>query len=439
MMWQKILDEYSSAIREHDTMKLAIYLLKILKLEEFPDFRDFETESTRLDFGLINREIAKSRKAWGGGGKGRRGRDGDGDGDGDDYFQKLFLLSMDLLVSNKSGDTEAQIKCQIELINLLSRKLLDDPSFYLTPIIVIVKNLRLAVFRSYREECETVDHFTNSIQRPFKVLISNKSETKINVSAVHLFASNLFSIYFRYNKLNAVTNLYKVLSNTLLSERFDAAHSGIDMVPILPTTALFHYYVGLSLLVQSNFAGSFHHFQLADTHNGRAPRNTALADTHNRPAPRNRALADKIAFYLLPLSYLLHKRLPSAAFFRVHPDLSILRPLFDSLRSLDAPQFLVRLQHYRPLLLHFRIYAVYIRLLAVLQLQCLVLTYTTFQRLTASAKPHIVPVSVFAALLRLPDAHAECLLCRFIADRKINGYISHSLQMVVFSKTNPFP
>lgn len=426
MTWQQLLDELCTAISSHDTLKLAMFLLRIINLQDMEDFRP---EQTSLDFMLINRSIAAAQ----------RGGGGSGGGSGDEFFQQLFLLCMDLLVALKSGNVDTQIRCQTEQINLLSKRLLDEPSFFLMPIIIVAKNLRQVVFSSYPPNSArmlddstatpTVDSFTNAIQRPFKLLISNKSDNTINISAIHIFASHLFSIYFKYNKLNAVINLYKVLSNTVLS---DAARDTrrIEMSPMLPTQSLFDYFIGLSLLVQSNYEKSFAFF------------NSAYQNKHSR------SLDLKILFYLLPLNYLISKKLPTDAFFQKHPDLKVIQPLYTCIKKLSLSDYNKNLEAFKFLLLRFKVYSLYIKFQTMIQLQTLKTAYAIYkdtQTPEQLQKAHIVAFSFFTTSLNLgtsctqTDFDTECLLCRLIATNNIKGYLSHAKQVIVLSKSSPFP
>lgn len=429
MIWKQLLDELCTAIKEHDTLKLAVFLLKIINLQ---DMENFQPENTKIDFTSIDRSIAEATR---GNGQYRLQSSGDA------YFQQFFLLCMDLLVALKLNNVDTQIKCQIELINLLSKRLLDDPSFYLTPIIIVAKNLRLLVFSNYPPDNvqlldstsnPTVDNFTNSIQRPFKLLISNKSDNKINISAVHIFASHLFSIYFKYNKLNAAINLYKVLSNTILSSRnnLSEANQRIEMTPMLPTQSLFDYFIGLSLLIQSNYEKSFAFF------------NSAYQNKHSK------SLNLKILFYLLPLNYLMSKKLPTNAFFKKYPDLQVIQPLYTSIKRLSLADYNKNLEAFKYLLLKFKVYSLYIKFQTMIQLETLKTAYAIYKETLSPEqleKAHIVSFSFFTTSLNLANSDArndfdtECLLCRLIATSSMKGYLSHAKQVVVLSKSSPFP
>lgn len=431
MIWQQLLDELCTGIKTHDTLKLAVFLLQIINLQ---DMEDFQPEHTTMDFMLINRSIAAAKRA------NSHYRDDDGD---DEYFQQFFLLCMDLLIALKSGNVDTQIKCQTELINLLSKRLLDDPSFYLTPIIIVAKNLRQVVFSNYppnstrmlddNTATPTIDNFTNAIQRPFKLLISNKSDNKINISAIHIFASHLFSIYFKYNKLNAVINLYKVLSNTILNDNGNNGNRDthrIEMSPMLPTQSLFDYFIGLSLLVQSNYEKAFAFF------------NSAYQNKHSK------SLNLKILFYLLPLNYLMSKKLPTDAFFKKYPDLQVIQPLYTCIKRLSLSDYNKNLEVFKYLLLRFKVYSLYIKFQTMIQLQTLKTAYAIYKETQTSdqqQKSHIVSFSFFTTSLNLgtsctrTDFDTECLLCRLIATNNIKGYLSHAKQVIVLSKSSPFP
>lgn len=403
MQWQELLQDYSNVLSKQDTMGMALFLLRIINLQ---DLQDFQVDNNKIDFYLVNKSISESTA----------------NGNNDDYYQQIFIACIELVVSLKCVNIENQIKSEIEIVNLLSKKLIENPSFFLTPIIIIVNDLRKNVITNYNDgESQIVDLFTNAIQRPFKILISNKSDNQINISAVHIFASHLFSIYFRYNKLNAVINLYKVLLNTILNDAFNR-NTKIEVVPILPTKSVFDYFVGLSLLIQSNYSKSLQYFQSA------------------YDCKHSKSMNTKILFYLLPLNYLIKNKLPRDMFFqkKIHKPLLLLQPLFNSIKRLDAQNYNALLLHYKPLLLHFRVYGIYVQLHMKIFFTILATTYNVFKSITNSAKPHIVPISVFSTGLSLPPPQAESILCRLIASNNIKGYISHSQQVIVLSKSTPF-
>lgn len=409
MDWTQLLVDYCDAIREHDTMKLAVFFVGIIQQQG--THSEFDT---KLSFNIVNSEIKQALE-------GHSTARGDGDTD-DDYFQQLFIASIDLCTAVRSTKStpESIVKAEIAIVNLLSKKLLTDPSFFLSPVIIVVKDLRRNVFTFFTEDGEMIDNFSNCIQRPFKVLISNKSENTINISAIHIFASHLFSIYLKYNKINALINLYKVLSGTILNDNFNK-RANIDTSPALPTEALFKYFIGLSLLIQSNYLKAYTSFK------------EALSHKHSK------TLGTKIRFYILPLRYLIDGELPRDALFEKYKDLKVLKPLFIAMKQLSLESYSSTLARFKPLLLHFKVYAIYLKLIPKIQLQILKSTYDIYKSITKSEKPHIVGISVFATGLCLPPLHAECILCQLIANKNINGYLSHSQQAVVLSKTNPFP
>jgi hypothetical protein len=402
MIWQDLLNEFSTAIGTQNSMNLALFLIKIINLQ---DMENFHIDSTQINFTLINKSICQVTNNY-----------------EDDYFQQIFFSSIDLLISLKNLNIENQIKNEIELINLFSKKLLENPSFYLTPTIIIAKDIRKRVFNNFNDaESSIVDLFTNSIQRPFKILISNKSENKINISAIHIFASHLFSIYFKYNKLNAAINLYKVLSNTILNDKFNE-NTHIDIIPILPTKSLFDYFIALSLLIQSNYSKSLQYFQ------------SSYESKHSK------SFNIKILFYLLPLNYLINNKLPTDAFFNEPNNqlLKLLQPIYNSIKKLDADNYNILLENYKLLFLHFRVYAIYIQLHTKILLESIITIHNIYKDTTTSQKPHIIPISIFANGLQLSLLQTESLLCRLIASKNIKGYLSHSQQVIVLSKTSPF-
>lgn len=401
MTWTQLLLEYCTAFSTHDSMRISIYFINILDLN---NMADFDPHSTKLNFNIINSEIQQAIKG----------------SKHDDYFQQLFVASIDLLTALKQGFVDAKVKAEINIVNLLSKKLLFDPSFYLTSVIIVVKDLHHTVFKNFPTDCQIIDDFTNCIQKPFKALISNKTDNSINISAIHIFASHLFSIYFKYNKINALINLYKVLSNTILNDQFNK-NTTIDTTPMLPTQALFNYFIGLSLLIQSNYIKAYIFFQ------------DALAKKHSM------SLRTKIYFYLLPLRYLIENKLPRDAFFDKNNDLAILKPIFVSMKQLSLAKYNKEISEFKPLFLHFKVYAVYLKLIPKIQLQIVKSTYEVYKSVTDSQKPHIVSISVFATGLQLSPLHTECILCQLVANKKINGYLSHSQQAIVLSKANPFP
>lgn len=441
MIWIQLLDELCTAVKDHDTLKLTVFLLKIINLQ---DLEDFQPQGIRIDFTLIQKSIRDAENAYilnnKINNKGNKIINYESSSSSSDYFQQFFLLCLDLLIGLKTNNIETQIKCQIELINLLSKRLLDDPSFYLTPIIIIAKNLRLIVFKNfppnnnnidYNNSSNTiVDNFTNSIQRPFKLLISNKSDNKINISAIHIFSSHLFSIYFKYNKLNAVINLYKVLSNTILNNSINL-NNKIEFNPILPTKSLFDYFIGLSLLIQSNYEKSFEYFK------------SSYENKHSK------SLNLKILFYLLPLNYLILKKLPTNKFFEKFNDLKIIQPLFNSIKELNLINFNINLEKFKFILLKFKVYALYLKFQSLIQLEIFRLTYEIYKQIVVDkSKSHIVPIKIFTTSLNIlrqihsfdiSDSDTECTLCSLIATKNIKGYLSHSKQAIVLSKSSPFP
>lgn len=386
--WKSLLDQFNDSVNNQDALKLGLYLLNIREV------KNIQPDKSLIP--IVNNTII------------------------DDLHKQFFLLSLDYIIAKQSDESSKQIRCQTQMINLLSKKLLDDPSFYLTPIIIIAKNLRVEVFKYCPSQVfdqtfdiyddSLVSNFTNSMQKPFKQLISNKSETKINISAIHIFASHLFSIYFKYNQFTAAINLYKVLNTVLSSNNFDP--------PILPTSSLFNYFLGKSLLIQSNYSKSYEYFQLA------------YKQKHSK------GLHTKILLYLVPLQYVISDKLPTNTFFEKFPDLKILQPIYTAVKQLDLLELQNQIESLKHLLLHLKVYALYIHFFSSVQLQIIKLTHKIFSE--TNEKSHIIPFSIFSIALKLSKEESESILCRLIATDHIKGYLSQSNQVIVFSKTKPF-
>lgn len=72
------------------------------------------------------------------------------------------------------------------------------------------------------------------------------------------------------------------------------------------------------------------------------------------------------------------------------------------------------------------------------------LTFVLLYSWLALGKPLRVSIAEFHAGLKvageeMPPAEAECLVANSVFKGYIKGYISHESQLVVLSKTNPFP
>lgn len=202
------------------------------------------------------------------------------------------------------------------------------------------------------------------------------------------------------------------------------------MTPMLPTQSLFDYFIGLSLLIQSNYEKSFAFF------------NSAYQNKHSK------SLNLKILFYLLPLNYLMSKKLPTNAFFKKYPDLQVIQPLYTSIKRLSLADYNKNLEAFKYLLLKFKVYSLYIKFQTMIQLETLKTAYAIYKETLSPEqleKAHIVSFSFFTTSLNLANSDArndfdtECLLCRLIATSSMKGYLSHAKQVVVLSKSSPFP
>lgn len=448
-MWTQLLDDYVEAVNSHDTMKFAIYFSRILNGQV-----DMGRMGSKIDFNLVNKRIKCSITNAG------------SPYSDSDYYQQLFLASADLCKVPDLASDEG-VKTQIATMNLLSKRLLDDPSLYLTPIIVLVRHLHKIVcsidtpYPNGHSSQIGINTYIDALQRPFKMLLSNKSDHKVNVSAVHIFAIHLFSAYFTHNTVNAAINLYKVLQSTLLRE---STSSHFDYPPLLPTSEpLFNFYLARAALAQG------HHSQAY-----------ALL-IRNKHMTKNLAL--KTLYYLLPLEFLQTGKTPTLGLFHKYQPLQILAPLYLAIKRRSLSEYNALLPKYEPLLLQTRVLSLYREMATQMSLLIVKDAFNLFNSplppsnhissstntssstnksstnksstnessstntssstatsvVTASLGKHIVPFHYLAKALSLQENECESLLCILVASQKIKGYLSHSQKCMVLSKSNPFP
>ncbi|VEU19654.1 DEKNAAC100529 [Brettanomyces naardenensis] len=327
-----------------------------------------------------------------------------------------------------------------ELVNELVRCAQHEGSWICIPLMTVTSELRKLVFiyiqsdeykatkqkkrRQQDNNGSSFDLFldeklANVLQKPFKVCLSDKSDEK--KFAVYFFANELFRTYLKFGKYDAANNLCKVLQHS-------------PNLPSLTTTSksqsvTYRYFTALVDCM------NFDHLpQAADL------MNQALIDCRTGDAAeKNR---QNIIMLLLPLNFLVHRRIPTQALWKQYPLLSsAFRGIFQAIKRGDLESFDNEIDRIQRLLLKRRVYSLFIRIRPLVELRL----FSKVEHFYEGGKKHIIPLKQFSVALEYSSGRSysqeevEFRLASLIYEGQVKGYISHGNGVIVLSKKQPFP
>ncbi|KAL1124743.1 hypothetical protein AAG570_001365 [Ranatra chinensis] len=221
--------------------------------------------------------------------------------------------------------------------------------------------------------------------------------------------NQLFKLYFRINKLHLMKPLIRAIHSSPLKDKFP-----------LSQQITFKYYVGRKAMYDSDYTQANDYLTFAFQH-------------CHKKSWKNKRL---ILIYLVPVKLLLGY-LPTIKVLKKY-DLLQLWEICEAVRSGNAKQLSAAMVTHQQFFIKCGIYLILERLKSV--------TYRNlFKKVYIVVKNPVITLEYLLIALRMMDSpdveleEANCILANLIYEGKIKGYISHSHQKVVLSKTDAFP
>lgn len=339
-----------------------------------------------------------------------------------EYFEAVHQL--------KQSSLQGAIEHSMEMVNELVRCARPESGWIVGPLKTVSSELRQLVFeyvktQEYEREKEQDsdeyassldDKLANTLQKPFKVCVSDKTDEK--KPAVYFFADELFKTYVRFGKFDAAQNLVKVLQHTV----------GIPSLKKVSKSdaVTYYYYVSMLDCMEGSHLGS-------------------SAEMLNKAADqcywKSEANQRRILTLLLPLNFLVHRWLPSSELFESYPALATYKLLLHALRIGSLQLYDTELAENRRKLLQHHLYGLYLKIRPYVELQLIKATAHSWD----GEKQHIVPLTQFQSAFSFSGGRpytieeVESRIASQIYAGNVKGYISHGNGVVVLSKTNSFP
>ncbi|CAH1402798.1 unnamed protein product [Nezara viridula] len=221
--------------------------------------------------------------------------------------------------------------------------------------------------------------------------------------------NQLFKLYFRINKLHLMKPLIRAIDSSPLKEKFP-----------LSQQVTYRYYVGRKAMFDSDY--------------NLANENLTFAfQSCHKMSKKNKHL---ILIYLVPLKILLGY-LPKRSLLEKY-DLLQLWEVGEAVRCGNSRKLTEAIEVHQEFFIKTGIYLILERLRLV--------TYRNlFKKVFLITKNSVVQLEDLLTALRFSESpdieleEANCILANLIHQGKVKGYISHSHQKVVFSKTDAFP
>ncbi|QPG75525.1 hypothetical protein FOA43_002880 [Brettanomyces nanus] len=323
-----------------------------------------------------------------------------------------------------------------ELVNQIVRCAQRETGWICLPMMTVTSELRKLVFiyvqsseykaaKEHKLKQSQFDVYldeklANLLQKPFKVCLSDKCEDK--KFAVYFFANELFKTYMKFGKYDAANNMCKV---------FQHSPNLPDLSTVSKSQVITYRYF-MALVECMNFD----RLQSATQLLNQALDACKTGDKyhHNQKA--------SILVLLLPLNFLAHRWLPSSMLWKQYPELSLaFKSIFDSIKEGNLKVFDEEVTRMQKMMLERHVYSLFIRIRPFIELRL----FTKVHHFYKGEKPHIIPLSQFSSALKYSSSRdytieeVESRLASLIYAGQIKGYISHSNEVIVLSKSDAFP
>ncbi|XP_073988112.1 PCI domain-containing protein 2 [Rhodnius prolixus] len=258
---------------------------------------------------------------------------------------------------------------------------------------------------------EALEKAAETMMACFRICSSDNrsSESDTKKWGMLSLVNQLFKLYFRINKLHLMRPLIRAIDSSPLKDKFN-----------LSQQITYRYYVGRKAMFDSDYV--------------LANENLTFAFQRcHKDSKKNKHL---ILIYLVPLKILLGY-LPKRSLLEKY-DLLQLWEIGEAVRGGNARKLTEAIETHQEFFIKSGIYLILERLRLV--------TYRNlFKKVYMIMKNPVLTLEDLLIALRMMESseieleEANCILANLIHQGKIKGYISHTHQKVVLSKTDAFP
>ncbi|GMM28850.1 hypothetical protein DAMA08_015660 [Martiniozyma asiatica (nom. inval.)] len=233
------------------------------------------------------------------------------------------------------------------------------------------------------------------------------SDPPVASHLIHGLANKIFKDYWQKGNVPAAIILLRLLGNAN-NNILQGATDLPEIALIHKETVIFNYNIGKCLILQGNYKLARHHLDYA------------LLIT---PPNLNLKIINSILNLLIPL-HLIEGKLPNLKFLNVANSNSKIKTLLMAFNNCDPVSYCHILNNLKNELILSHVYSVYLLAIPMIKLRLI-------YKLTPKDS-HLVSLSHY------PN-HYETVIADLISRGLIKGYLSHGKQMLVLSKSEPFP
>ncbi|KAH3663873.1 hypothetical protein OGAPHI_005276 [Ogataea philodendri] len=340
-----------------------------------------------------------------------------------DLVRAYVLVIKSFLVDS---DLESAIEQSINMVQSMVRIAQKQDSWICLPLMTVTSELRqlACMYLNMKKGPVTLKNDTlplderlvDVLQKPFKTCLTDKSDTlqRSKKLYVYFFANEVLKCYFKFGKYEAASNLSKVLAKAPNLPNLDQSPKA--------HVVNFHYYNGLVCCMNDDLESVNKHL-------------TAALKTCPKESLKQQQL---ILLILLPVKFLVEKRLPGTQIWKRYPQLGVFEEIFRALKIGHLGLFDTELAKLQSLLLKKKVYSVYLRIRPFVELKLTrqVVSIEQSHQLKLEALHRAFEIS---AGRKYSLDEVESRLANLVAQGLAKGYISHSNRVAVLSKKEAFP
>ncbi|CAJ0931330.1 unnamed protein product, partial [Mesorhabditis belari] len=339
-------------------------------------------------------------------------------------FDSICCLHIQVLYYISANNFEDAYKTQIQIIQLINTELMQKmkesnwymPIFYATSrdLIQLAKlaDENADMEDTEGEETSFYEESAKYIMECYRSCVTDASKNPNITKKISMLnmTNQLFRIYFKINKLNLLKPLIRAIDN---AGPLQAHFSMADRVT-------YNYYLGRKAMFDGELI-------LAEKSLTYAFRNCPTTQGHNKRLILTFLIPVKMFLGHMPKTELLRK-------YKLDSFVEVVEAVKEGhLTRLDGA-----LRNNEDFFINCGLYLILEKLRAI--------TFRTlFKKVALMVGESRIPLAGFMIAVQLQELddvdedEIECIVATLVSEKKIKGYISHSHQILVLSKQQPFP
>lgn len=342
----------------------------------------------------------------------------------DDHLSELISAHIRCIYALSEGDARLAYKEQDNVVQVFIRifQYYKEENWLLPVMNTLCLDLRLIAAKvdsltvkgshsGAIKPREALEKAAETLMACFRICSSDNrsSEQDTKKWGMLSLVNQLFKLYFRINKLHLMKPLIRAIDSSPLKEKFP-----------LSQLVTYRYYVGRKAMFDSDYALANESLTFA-------------FQSCHRMSKKNKHL---ILIYLVPLKMLLGY-LPTRHLLEKY-DLMQLWDVGEAVRCGHSKRLTEAIEKHQEFFIKSGIYLILERLRLVTYRNLFKKVYLIVQNPVITLEDLLIALR-FSESPEIELEEANCILANLIHQGKIKGYISHTHQKVVLSKTDAFP